>query len=180
MTQLAHFFWKEWVEPGDILIDATCGNGQDLLVLVKLLKGKGQAIGYDIQKEAIDQSHAFLKNQLSQEEFSLVKLRHASHETFEETSAKLIVYNLGYLPRGNKMKTTATDSTLKSVQHACNLIVKGGAVSITCYPGHEEGGREEKALLDYVQKLSPSQWSILYNQWVNRKNSPSLLLLMKQ
>jgi hypothetical protein len=34
---LAHHFWKKLLQEKDIVIDATCGNGKDSLVLAKLL-----------------------------------------------------------------------------------------------------------------------------------------------
>ena len=73
---------------------------------------------------------------------------------------RLVVYNLGYLPKGNKKLTTLTDSTLQSLENALALIQPGGVVSITCYPGHEEGAKEEAALLQKVAQLSPSSWNV--------------------
>ena len=59
------------------------------------------------------------------------------------STPKLIVYNLGYLPGSDKLLTTKTSSTLLSVEKALSLIAPNGAISITCYPGHEEGKKEE-------------------------------------
>jgi hypothetical protein len=53
-------------------------------------------------------------------------------------------------------------------------LLPGGALSITCYPGHEEGAREEQALLSWVQTLD---WKIFYYVW--RPKSPTLLWLKK-
>lgn len=173
--KLAHNYWKSHVRPGDTVIDATCGTGQDTLFLAQLLQGKGQLIGYDIQKSALEKTQQRLLD-LTAEERVIVTLKEASHETFFEEKVALIVYNLGYLPGGDKSLTTRTDSTLKSLQSA---LERASAISIMCYPGHEEGAREEEAILKFAAQLPSHQWNVCYHKWVNRKNYPSLLWLKR-
>lgn len=91
------------------------------------------------------------------------------------SALKLVVYNLGYLPQSDHTITTCVKTTLASVNLASQLVLPGGAISITCYPGHEEGAREEQALLSWVQTLD---WKIFYYVW--RPKSPTLLWLKKQ
>lgn len=172
---LAHDYWARLIKPGDLAIDATCGNGKDTLALLKL---KAQVIAMDTQQEAVVKTRKLLEENQELENATLI---HRSHETFpeniQEGTVKLIVYNLGYLPGGNKTYTTLTHSTLKSIKQALPLIAKGGAISITCYPGHPEGEEEQKALLSFSMKLNPKQWCASHQTWVNRTLSPSLLLL---
>ena len=92
---------------------------------------------------------------------------------------RLIVYNLGYLPGGDKSLTTVTDITVKSVQKSLQMIPRGGAVSVTCYPGHLEGEKEEKALLEFCKMLNRKEWNVLFHQWINREKSPSLIWIEK-
>lgn len=158
--QLAHAYWKEILSPGDRVIDATCGNGYDTLFLAQF---DIELIAYDIQKEAIEAARAKAPN---------ATFRLQSHASFVETEAALIVYNLGYLPGGNKTLTTHCETTLRSVKRALEIATK--AVSIACYPGHPEGAREEAALLDFTRLLDPKKWSVCYHQWVNRNKPPSL------
>lgn len=87
---------------------------------------------------------------------------------------KLVVYNLGYLPQADHTITTKVETTLASVKIAAQLLLPGGALSITCYPGHEEGAREEQSLLSWVQTLD---WKFFYYVW--RPKSPTLLWLKK-
>lgn len=166
----AHHYWEKIVQPGDTLIDATVGNGQDTLFLAKLLKGSGSLVGYDIQPQALEEA----KKRLGHISCGLVKLKLQSHIHFEEKSVKLIVYNLGYLPGGDKRVTTQCESTLKSIQDGMQRIVPGGGMSITCYPGHEEGAREEISLLDFLKAVPKQEWKICYHRWINSPLSPSL------
>jgi SAM-dependent methyltransferase len=180
---LAHQYWEQLLQDGDWAIDATCGNGHDTLYLAKILKHSGGVIGIDIQEEAILRTKTLLQTHLSGESLSKVHLFHQSHIDFPQQAytkpIRLIVYNLGYLPKGNKDLTTQTESTLASLQKALDLIMLGGIISITCYPGHAEGAQEEKSLLEMLQRLPPHQWNVCHHTFLNRQHSPSLLLIQK-
>jgi SAM-dependent methyltransferase len=180
---LAHLYWQKLLNMGDIVVDATCGNGHDTLFLARLVLDdqKGELLAIDVQEEAIVASQQRLKEALSLEQYKRIRWLHGSHATFpsELKDVTLFVYNLGYLPGGDKNKTTQTDTTLKSIEKALELLKAGGAVSITCYPGHAEGDKEQKALLEYAQTLSPADWSVSFHQWNNRNHSPALLLIQK-
>ncbi len=147
----AFSYWKEWLNPSDTVIDATCGNGKDTLVLAELVP-KGKVISLDIQEIALERAR-LLTAHLHNISFCL-----QSHENLSfEPPIKLIVYNLGYLPGGDKTLTTSTETTLKSLKAALHLTRKGGAISLTCYPGHPEGKRELEAIQAYLAALS-SHW----------------------
>lgn len=172
-VQVAHKYWKELVQPTDTVIDATLGNGQDAFFLAPLC---GNLIGIDIQKQAIESAYKLLNSEK-------VKYIHGSHETFPDylapQSVKLIVYNLGYLPRGDKSIVTKTDSTIESLKNAVPLIMVGGMISVTCYSGHSEGAKEEKAVLEFASKLNPKEWCACHQRWLNRELCPSLVLLTR-
>lgn len=162
---LAHDYWRRLIQPGDVVIDATCGNGHDTEYLATLTD---QVYGIDIQLEAIEKTRARVPT---------AHLIHGSHSTFPNVSPKLIVYNLGYLPSGDKSLTTLVDSTLESVQNGLKILSPGGALSITCYPGHPEGAVEEEALLAWSRTLDPKKYAVCFHQWLNRNKSPSLLFI---
>lgn len=182
---LAHAYWMRLIQPGDWVIDATCGNGQDTLVLCQLAltHPSGRVYAIDIQSKAIELTQFHLKQKLLPEMNDQVYYQLGCHSKFPESitekSISVIAYNLGYLPGHKKDLTTQTDTTLQSLEQALLLVKPGGAISITCYPGHSEGAREQGAILDFVKKLSPADWNCCHHQWLNRQNSPSLLLLQK-
>lgn len=182
----SHHLWGQIVQKGDIVIDATCGNGHDSLELASLAltNDSGQLIGYDIQKQAIEQTWQRLKSHLSAEQQARVTLYQESHASFSKElhaeSVRLIVYNLGYLPGGDKNVTTRVTSTIDSLDQAAKLIMPRGAISVTCYPGHPEGAKEQEALLGHVQAWSPFEWSCSHHIWLNRRQAPSLLILQRK
>ena len=116
---LAHQYWEKILQDGDLAIDATCGNGNDTLKLAEILQKSGTVIGMDIQEEAIARTKALL-SKLPQETLARIHLYHQSHADFPSLGdpVRLIVYNLGYLPKGNKQLTTMTQSTMDSLGKA--------------------------------------------------------------
>lgn len=182
---LAHQYWQKVLKQGDTVIDATCGNGHDAAALAEMLEscGGGSVVAIDLQHSAIEASKERCSKWLSSPTQVAITFINGSHTQFPQTvisgSIALIVYNLGYLPGGDKAVTTLTSSTLESLEKALELIRHGGAISITCYPGHEEGKREEERLLEFVAGLSPEKWSCCHHRWLNRRNAPSLLLIQR-
>lgn len=183
---LAHSYWERIVRKGDSVIDATCGNGHDTLKLAQqaLTENEGRLWGLDIQEQAIINTAALLKKSLPPEAAKRATLLQSSHEQFpkdiERGSVKLIVYNLGYLPGGDKSLTTSAKGTLASLREAQEIIAPGGAISITCYPGHPEGAREEELLIEHISTWAPQVWNCTFHRWLNRRQAPSLLFLQKQ
>ncbi len=180
---LAHEYWRRIVKPGDTVIDATCGNGVDTLMLAQLAlnEASGSLYVFDIQAEALAQTRQRLKHLTPQEQERVVIL-HQCHSKFPESIAngtvRLIVYNLGYLPGGDKAVTTCMETTLQSISRALPLLCSGGCLSITVYPGHVQGAEEERGLLPMLQALDPKLWSCCCHRWINRGDtSPGLILV---
>lgn len=103
----------------------------------------------------------------------------------DPASASLVVFNLGYLPGGDKEMYTRADTTVEALRAAERAVVAGGCVSATLYPGHAEGEREEEAVLRHAANLPFGQWSVHYTQWLNQRNkkdgsrAPSLCLMQR-
>jgi methylase of polypeptide subunit release factors len=174
---LAHHFFENLLSQTDHVIDATCGQGFDALKLIKKIPD-GYLYAFDIQDEAIKSTQKKLelfKN------FSLIK---QSHETFPDVikkgSIKLIVYNLGYLPKTCKTITTKKESTIQSIKNALQLVSQGGVISIMCYPGHEEGLDEMNAVFEFVKKLNKFEYLSSSHQLMNRDRAPCWVLIQKK
>jgi tRNA G37 N-methylase Trm5 len=183
---LAHKHWESMVRPGDTVVDATCGNGYDTLFLAKLAltPETGSVYALDAQSAAIESCRELLRINLPEGLFKKIHFIEGCHSRFPKEilpgSTKLIAYNLGYLPGGDKTKTTRTETTLKSIQQAQIIIRAGGSISVTCYPGHPEGEKEEKAILEYASALDTKLWICCHHRWMNRNKAPSLLFIQKR
>ena len=182
--KLAHAYWEKHLKLGDLALDATCGNGKDTLKLAQLVGIEGSIIALDIQEEAIAKTQAHLKAHLSPTHYKKIFLFLQSHAELPsivyKTPPQLIVYNLGYLPGGDKSRTTLTESTLESLKKSLSVLPKGGMISLTCYPGHAEGEREQKSLLPLLYQLNSSDWKVeSHFPQKERPLSPSLHIVKK-
>jgi len=178
---LAHHYWSLLISSGDVVIDATCGNGYDTRFLAELPIKRLFAL--DIQEQAIRSSQDALSKELSTKNFKKITWCNMCHSSFPEDieagSVKLVVYNLGYLPGASKSLTTEAETTINSLQAATKLIMPGGAISITCYPGHEQGVVEEASVTAFCRELNPKGWSCSRQQWINREKAPVLFFIQK-
>lgn len=172
----AHALWQKILHENDTAIDATAGNGHDTLVLSRLIK-TGKLYAIDIQAEALRKT----KEKIEQEHpgYEPIIYINASHATFPSNiplhSIRLIVYNLGYLPGGDKNLTTQTSSTLTSLENALDLLTPGGALSLMLYPGHAEGEIEAKAVVEFAKNLPALKYEISHQTHPDNPKSPSLL-----
>lgn len=180
IIKLSHSIFRQVVEPGDTIVDATCGNGKDALFLAQLLRGKGHLVVYDIQQEALDRATANFQSGLLAEERAIIEMKLCSHEYLQEQGAKLFHYNLGYLPSGDKQITTCSESTVTSIYKALELVAPSGIVSVVCYPGHQEGAAELCCVEQVATDLDPSMWEVCTHYSVNRRNAPRLFLFRRR
>lgn len=173
ILQLGHSLWKNHLKEGDRAIDATCGNGFDTLFLASL--NLSHLYVFDIQKEAL------LATQKRVDASKNISYHLGCHSLFDEVDSPvdLIVYNLGYLPGGDKSLTTQVATTLQSVEKGLSLLTEGGLMSLTLYPGHPEGKREKEAILALTSTFSPKKFRVSHHCLLNLSTAPSLLLIKK-
>lgn len=168
----AHHLWSQLLSPGEIAVDATCGNGHDTLFLAAL---GAEVIACDIQTTAIQATQSRLSCEIHQVCHSQLAPLLGSRRP------KLVVFNLGYLPgAGNKWQTTQCETTLLAATSLGERLLPGGLLSITCYPGHPEGAKEEALLLDWAAALPRESWSASHHQWLRHAKAPSLLIIQKK
>ena len=170
ISELAHNIVKAHCPNTNLAIDATLGNGYDTDFLSRIFR---KVYAFDIQSDVIDQNKAKgLKN---------VEYILDSHENFIKyiTSADCIMYNLGFLPGGDKSITTLTSSTISSMQMATNILNSNGIISIAIYEGHQEGRREKDAIMNFVSTLPKNKFGVMSHSVINRENAPSLIIIEK-
>ncbi len=182
--EFATNYWNSVLREGDSAVDATCGNGKDTQRIAKLLSGNGRLIALDIQKQAIEHTRAHLLQSLPQEQSHRVMLIQQSHVSFpiqtNHCNIKIVVYNLGYLPGGNKEFTTKVENTLISLERASSLILPGGLISVMCYPGHPEGAKETQALYSFAEALSKKMWLALHHFYPQQPKRPMLFIFRRK
>ena len=181
VLRFAHELLEETISPGDLAIDATCGNGNDTIVLAKLTGEQGKVLAFDIQEQAI----ASTKERLEASEYTNVTLIQDSHalvdhylENDEEISAA--IFNLGYLPKSDKQIITTSSSTIPAVEKLLTRLKKKGLIILVVYHGHEGGKEEKMALLEYVTGLDQKKYHVLKYDFINQINNPPFVLAIEK
>lgn len=171
---------------GDIVIDATAGNGHDSLFLAQQVLPGGQLFIFDVQAEALRQSRV----RLTENEVPLdaVTFLHAGHETLNTTlpdalrgKVRAIMFNLGYLPGGDKQLITQPATTMTALQAALDWLDKGGLLTVVAYPGHEGGREEALALEQWMGALPVDRFEAQKIAYLNfRPTTPFCLVVRKR
>jgi 16S rRNA C1402 N4-methylase RsmH len=178
------------LQPGDLAIDLTAGNGSDTLFLAKAVGQSGRVLAFDIQQEALLKTAEklrkvgiFVENTFSKQQSSGVTLICANHDTFSrfiDSPPRGIIANLGYLPGGDETLTTHKASTVSALQQATDVLTVGGRLAVVVYPGHP-GGDEEGEAVDSLFSLLPlNRWQVLRISVANAAAAPYLLVAEKR
>jgi SAM-dependent methyltransferase len=177
---LSHLFLRSFVSDGDHVVDATCGNGHDTLLLAGLVGTSGHVWGFDIQLQAITGTERKLAEaQLS----GRVTLLLAGHE---ELAAHIVgplhavLFNLGYLPGGDRAIITRPESTITALNQVLKLLAAGGVVLVTVYPGHGGGSDEQTAVDRWAGELEPREFHSWRMGQTNVSGAAPYLLLVQR
>lgn len=175
---------KSVVLPGDIVVDATVGNGHDTVFLAEQVGESGKVYGFDIQSAAINKTAERLQRAHLEERVTLFK---QSHDTVLSTipsdlrgKIRAAIFNLGYLPGGDKTIVTTPSTTISAIEQLLQLLTKNGLIILVVYQGHSEGKKERDALLEYVKKIDQKIAHVLQYRFINQKNNPPFLIAIEK
>ena len=179
ITSWVHHFLEDHVQPGDICIDATMGNGNDTALLSKLAGEKGRVIAFDIQQMALDNTTKKLLTEKCPKNY---ELHLESHEVMaqyaNENTVSCITFNLGYLPGGDHAKATKGDSSINAIETGLNLLKKKGLMTVCIYSGGDSGFEEKEAVLSYIKELDSKKYLVIISEYANRPNNPPIPVLI--
>jgi hypothetical protein len=159
VTEIAHLLVQRCLGPGGRAIDATVGNGHDALFLAHLVGPEGRIDGFDLQVDAIEKTRGKTSH------LPQVHLHPVGHERIAEhvtVPVEAVMFNLGYLPSGDKSIITHAATTLPALESAKALLVEGGILTVVVYPGHAGGGEEAKAVSRWFRDLSGDPFRVVH------------------
>lgn len=173
----AQLLLADRLRPGDVVVDATAGNGHDTLFLCRQVLPGGHVLAFDVQASAIASTRQrLLDHGVAESDFTLV---HAGHETLGEHlpegargQVAGVMFNLGYLPGSDKAVITRTPTTLAAVAQALEQLRPGGLMTVAVYPGHAGGAEEAQALSNWAASLDPRCYEVQHLRPVNRSAAP--------
>ncbi|MCG3089470.1 class I SAM-dependent methyltransferase [Sporosarcina cyprini] len=170
---------EKTVAPGETVVDATAGNGNDTLFLAELVGKDGHVYAFDIQQAALDAT----KNRLGElhDRVTLLLDSHANVDQHVNQPIGGAMFNLGYLPYSEDLSIiTKAESTIEAVRKLLGLLKVGGIITISVYDGHTGGQEERDALLAFVKKIHQADVHVIRYELLNqRKNPPFLIALEK-
>ena len=174
-TELTHLLISHIIKEGSRVVDATAGNGYDTFFLSNLVGETGKVFSYDIQEVAINNTKLLNKNQTNIEYFL------KSHEFIDQTNLDLVLFNLGFLPNGDKSITTVKESTINAISNLINSYEQNPNlhIFIVVYPGHANGQLESDTLLAFTKNLDKR---LLVTTYIphNQNNAPYLITINKK
>ena len=169
---------KEVIDKNSIVIDATCGNGNDTLFLAQSAAKKVYA--FDIQQQAIDSTLKLLQTNSCLEKCEVILDSHSNFDNYISEPIKAVVFNLGYLPNADHSITTLADTTLLAIDKFLTNLEINGRIVIVVYWGHENGKIEKQALLNHFTKLNQKEIEVLSYQFINQKNNAPFVLALEK
>ena len=173
---------KEHLTDGAIAIDATVGNGFDTLFLAQKVGESGLVYGVDIQAAAIESAKHKLQQADLLDRTQLAVMSHADLPELllpkDHGQVSVAMFNLGYLPFGDKSIVTTAAATRQALDHTFTLLRLGGLLSVLAYPGHA-GGSEESAMIAQWLDDHHSYFEAKRFQDSQNTNSPILWSMSK-
>lgn len=155
---LVHLLLRQFVRCGDRTVDATCGNGKDTALLAELVGDGGHVWALDIQQAALERTAQRLAEGGLLSRVTLSATGHEQLANLVPPAIKAIVFNLGWLPGGERSIVTRPATTLPALQAALALLSPGGLLLVTCYPGHAGGDDETDVVLTWSQQLNAKEF----------------------
>jgi SAM-dependent methyltransferase len=177
---LSHLFLKERVKQGDRVADATCGNGHDTLFLARLVGEGGKVWAFDIQEKALANTRMLLAEAGCLGQVELVASGHERFAEFAGGPLKAVVFNLGYLPGGDKSVVTRPAATVAALEQAAGLLNPGGVITVCIYTGHPGGAEEGEAVERWAASLPTTGFNVWLSRQINRPPTAPYLLLVEK
>lgn len=182
ITDLVWTFLKPVINEGDIVMDATAGNGYDTLKLAQSVGSNGCVFALDLQETAVSNTRALLDEKGLLDRVRLFQDDHTRFDIYLKEAAvdslKAIVINLGYLPGGSRQLVTKTESSQQLLEKCLLYLADEGLITVCLYPGHPEGEKEAIALLEWANQLK-KPFIAHHFKTLNRNQPPSLLIIQK-
>jgi predicted methyltransferase len=168
---------------GAIAVDATAGNGHDTLFLAKAVGASGHVYSFDIQQEALEHTRHRLHSEGVE---ARVTLYRRGHQFMREVLPKQVygrvaamMFNLGYLPRGDRQVTTRAETTITALEQGLPLLAPYGVCTLVLYTGHPGGEKEADAVISFTKELDPKQYAAAWYQMLNRNHAPSVVAIKR-
>lgn len=177
---ISHEMVSKVVQAGDMVVDATMGNGNDTLFLAKLVGDTGKVYAFDIQTLAIENTKKRLEEAGVAHRAELVMAGHQNLDQYVPKGIRAVMFNLGYLPKGDHSIGTRAESTIEAIEKSLALLCKEGIIMIVIYYGGDSGFEEKNTVMEYFKGLDCKKYSVLVQDFVNQVNCPPIAVCIEK
>ena len=177
---ISHQLIRKVVRQGDTVVDATMGNGNDTLFLAGLVGDKGKVYSFDIQDCALDNTRNKLREAGVSDFVELILDGHQNIDLYVPRNVRAVMFNLGYLPKGDHNIGTKADTTIEALKKSMGLLTDGGIIMLVIYYGGDSGFDEKEAVLEYVRTIDYRKYIVLVSDFVNQINCPPIAVCIEK
>ena len=104
------------IKKGGVAVDFTMGNGHDTLWLSEAMGENGKVYAFDIQPQALESSRKLLEASGAAPNYTLILDSHSNVMDYVKEKICIGMFNLGFLPGGDKSITTKRDTTMIAIR----------------------------------------------------------------
>ncbi len=177
---ISHDIVKRVIGKGDVVIDATAGNGNDTLFLAEIVGVEGHVYSFDVQNKALQNTYAKLKDKNLLDGVTLIQDGHQKMDQYVKCDIKAVMFNLGYLPGGDHNVHTKAHTTIDAIQKSLDLIVRNGIVMIVIYYGGDSGFDEKETVMNFLKEIDCKKYSVLVHTFINQINCPPIAVCIEK
>lgn len=179
-VELIHLLISQSVSAGGVAVDATAGNGYDTLFLARLVGPDGKVYAIDVQDRALNATKVLLDKYGMGNRAVLIKAGHEDMDKLVAGPIDAAIFNLGYLPGGDHSIVTISETTLKALRSALELLRPGGRAGLVVYTGHP-GGREEFNQLEHMAaSLDSNMYQAIRINIINRSVIAPVVIVIEK
>lgn len=177
---ISHRYISDIVKHGDIVIDATAGNGNDTVFLAELVGSDGHVYAFDIQEKALFNTRQRMEKSGFFDRVTLIHDGHQNMDKYINEPISAVMFNFGYLPGGDKSIGTKGETSIEAIQKSLRLLKPGGMCTAVLYYGGYSGFDEKNAIMDFIKTLDFKQYSVIVHDFCNRPNCPPIAVSIEK
>lgn len=164
------------IKAEDICLDMTLGNGNDTIYLAHKCK---HVFAFDINPAAITSAQKNI-DEANIHNVSFILDSHQEVSKYINGSIGVAMFNLGYLPGGNKTIHTNYPHTIQAIKNILPMLRASGVIVIVLYPGSSRGYEESLYVEDYVTTLSQKFYDVVKYQSINQIHYPPYVIAIRK
>jgi len=110
----------------------------------------------------------------------LIQDGHQNMDKYVNSEVKVVMFKLGYLPKGDHNIGTRWETTIEAIKKSMNLLKVNGIISIVVYYGGDSGFEEKEHVLEYIKTIDNKKYTVMMTEFVNQINCPPILVLIEK